>query len=96
MAEIQVQLASLSDTVIAPVYSWVTQYKNFIDTSGSWKTTCGSDRAAVLDFDSQIREFVKIRVESDCCQHYGICGEQFVSDIVFDDNGKVTATRFRF
>ena len=27
---------------------------------------------------------------------YGICGEQFSSDIVFDDNGVVVATRFRF
>ena len=39
---------------------------------------------------------MKIKIESECCQHFGICGEQFVTDIVFDDNGKVSATRFRF
>ena len=49
-----------------------------------------------LDFDEQIREFVKIKIESDCCQKYGICGEQYVSDINFDVNGKVVATRFRY
>ena len=43
-----------------------------------------------------MRKFVEIKVESDCCQKYGICGEQYVTDISFDRNGKVSATRFRF
>lgn len=43
-----------------------------------------------------MREFIKIKIESDCCQKYGICGEQFVTDVSFDRNGKVAATRFRF
>jgi Niemann-Pick C1 protein len=43
-----------------------------------------------------MRAFTNIKVESDCCQKYGICGEQFVTDISFDKNGKVSATRFRF
>lgn len=43
-----------------------------------------------------MRLFVQIKVESACCQQYGICGEQFFTDINFDDNGKVSATRFRF
>lgn len=50
----------------------------------------------MLDFDAQMRQFVKIEVESNCCQHFGICGEQFSGDIIFDDEGKVSATRFRF
>jgi len=40
--------------------------------------------------------FVKIKVDSTCCQRYGICGEQYVTDIQFDDAGHVSATRFRF
>jgi Niemann-Pick C1 protein len=40
--------------------------------------------------------FVGIKIESDCCQKYGICGEQFALDIIFDDFQEVTATRFRF
>ena len=43
-----------------------------------------------------MRTFIEIKVESDCCQKYGICGEQYVTDISFDRNGKVSATRFRF
>lgn len=40
--------------------------------------------------------FVQIKVESDCCQSYGICGEQYSQDVIFDDFGVVRSTRFRF
>jgi Niemann-Pick C1 protein len=43
-----------------------------------------------------MKKFIEVKVESECCQKYGICGEQFVSDISFDKNGKVSSTRFRF
>lgn len=71
-------------------------FKNYIDPTGTWNEDCGSSSVALLSFDDQIREFVKIKVNSKCCQAYGICGEQFSTDIVFDDDGSVTATRFRF
>jgi Niemann-Pick C1 protein len=96
MAEIQTTLSGLNDTVISPIYSWVSQFQNFIMHDASWSTVCGSAAASVLDFDEQLKKFVNIKVESDCCQHNGICGEQFVSDIIFDDSGKVSATRVRF
>ena len=40
--------------------------------------------------------FVQIKVESKCCQSYGICGEQYAQDVIFDDEGRVTTSRFRF
>ena len=40
--------------------------------------------------------FVKIKIESDCCQSYGVCGEQYSLDVIFNDEGKVTTSRFRF
>ena len=43
-----------------------------------------------------MREFIKIEIDSDCCQKYGICGEQYSLDIVFNDQGQVETTRFRF
>jgi len=43
-----------------------------------------------------MREFIKIEIDSDCCQKYGICGEQYSLDIIFNDEGKVETTRFRF
>ena len=90
------ELATLNDTVLAPVYSWTSAYSNFIDGSGIWAKDCGSAAASVLDFDSQMKQFVNIKIESDCCQMYGICGEQFSLDIIFDDLDRVEATRFRW
>jgi len=43
-----------------------------------------------------MQSFVKISIESDCCTLYGVCGETYSLDIIFDDYGKVTSTRFRF
>lgn len=95
MSEMQVQLATLNGSVISPVYSWVTPFQNFI-SGGLWSEDCGSNAVRYLDFDAQVQKFVDIKIESKCCQKYGICGEQFVSDISFDKNGRVSATRFRF
>ena len=43
-----------------------------------------------------MREFIKIPINSDCCQKYGICGEQYSLDVVFNDDGQVETSRFRF
>lgn len=40
--------------------------------------------------------FTEIPIDGNCCQMYGICGEQYSLDVVFDDEGKVETTRFRF
>ena len=40
--------------------------------------------------------FVQIKIESECCQSFGICGEQYSLDVIFDDTGRVTTSRFRF
>ncbi len=64
MSEIQIALASLNNSVISPIYTWVTQFQNFINPSGSWRDACGSDKASLLDFDSQMKLFVAISVNS--------------------------------
>jgi len=94
--DLQVELSGLTDSVIAPVYSWVSPFQNFISTSGTWNEACGSEKAALLDFNAQMKAFTKVEINSDCCQKFGICGEQFVTDISFNVNGEVDATRFRF
>ena len=93
---IAAQLATLNDTVLAPVYSWTGSYQNFINDKGIWADACGSKQAAVLNFDAQMKMFVNIKIDSECCQSYGVCGEQFSLDIIFDDLGHVEASRFRF
>lgn len=66
MELIDSELATLNDTIIAPIYSWVGPFNNFIST-GVWTQDCGSDVASKLPFDEQMKLFTKIKVESDCC-----------------------------
>jgi hypothetical protein len=50
MELINAELAALNNTIISPIYSWVTPFKNFI-SDGSWTEACGTDAAAQLSFD---------------------------------------------
>ncbi len=72
---IAAQLATLNDTVLAPVYSWTGAYQNFITTGAVWSEACGSEEAAALSFDGAMALFVNIGIDGECCQSYGICGE---------------------
>ena len=40
--------------------------------------------------------YVNTKIDGDCCQTYGLCGEQYSLDVIFNDYGVVTASRFRF
>jgi Niemann-Pick C1 protein len=93
---IAAELATLNTTVLPPVYSWTSTFQNYITSGAVWAEACGSKQAALLDFNSQMRQFVNIKIESECCQSYGVCGEQYSLDIIFDDLNRVEATRFRF
>jgi Niemann-Pick C1 protein len=90
------ELATLNSSVLPPIYSWTNSFTNFINPSATWSNTCGSKQAALLPFDDQMRMFTNIKILSECCQTYGICGEQYALDIVFDDFGHVKASRFRY
>ena len=81
------ELATLNDTIIPPVYSWVGTFRNYIDAGNVWDTACGSTAASVLGFDQQMALFVNIKIESECCQSYGICGEQYSLDVIFNNEG---------
>lgn len=96
MNEIASSLATLNDTVLAPVYSWVGVFQNYIKPGSVWDEACGSTAASVLGFDQQMALFVNIKIESECCQSYGVCGETYSLDIIFDDTGRVSTSRFRF
>jgi hypothetical protein len=50
MAEMQVQLSQLNNSVISPVYSWVLPFQQYVK-GGDWSFICGSDKAKALDFD---------------------------------------------
>lgn len=93
---IAAQLATLNSTVLPPVYSWTTAYSNYINPTATWSDDCGSKSVALLPFEDQMQAFVNIKILSKCCQSYGICGEQYSGDIIFDDFGSVISTRFRY
>ena len=63
---INAELAGLNDTIQSPIYSWVSPFKNFIE-GGVWSDECGSEEAKTLPFDDQMRLFVQIKVDSQCC-----------------------------
>lgn len=95
MTEINSQLAQLNDTIQSPIYSWVGPFSLYI-RDDVWSEACNSKAVIGLPFDEQMKNFIKIKIESDCCQKYGICGEQYSLDIVFNEQGQVQTTRFRF
>jgi hypothetical protein len=44
MAEMQVQLSQLNNSVISPVYSWILPFQQYVK-GGDWSIICGSDKA---------------------------------------------------
>ena len=82
--EMSDSLSKLS-TVLPPIVNWVSAFQQFINPSGNWVDACGTKKAIYYTFEEQVRTFQKIKIDSKCCQFYGICGEQFEKDIVFDE-----------
>lgn len=60
-----------------------------------WSDTCGSSNINNFDYGQQLRKFLSISITSACCQSFGICGEQYNKDLIFDDDGKLVSTRLR-
>ena len=90
-------LSSQKQYIQNPMYSWMKTFKMFLMENADWSKTCGSIGINTIPFKEQLQKFVQIAIESDCCFSYGICGEQYVKDIVFDEaTGDVITTRFRF
>jgi len=86
-------------TVVPPVFSWYKDFSKFMAGTGpEWSSTCNPNYNFLknLPFDIQVKEFLKIGVDSKCCKTYGICGEPYGMDISFDDEGKLDSSRFRF
>ena len=50
MELIDAELAALNNTILSPIYSWVTPFKNFL-SDGEQKEECGTEAAWKLSFD---------------------------------------------
>lgn len=88
-------IASL-DTVKSPVYSWQKDFYKFM--YHSYYRNCNEHYDELINqpLAVQVREFLKIKVNSSCCKNDGLCGELYARDIAFNDKGEIEASRFRF
>ena len=82
-------LSTKNDTIQKPIFSWLKSFKMFIMETGDWAKQCGTQGITGYPFSEQMRRFVKTAIDSECCSRYGICGEQFIKDVVFDSNGEL-------
>lgn len=61
----------------------------------TWSDVCGSTKLDQYTYEEKLRKFLEVSITSTCCQSYGICGEQYSSDLEFDEQGKLISTRLR-
>lgn len=78
-----------------PVYSWFAAFGNFVNQGQTWTDACGATNVDKLPYNEQLRLFMEVSIESSCCQNYGICGEQYISDLRFDNSGNLVSSRLR-
>lgn len=92
-----VDYISQLSTVITPIYSWTKDFKKFM-RDDDWTKDCNPDLANVkfLPFETQVKLFLQITVDSSCCTQFGLCGESYSTDISFDEENKIQSSRFRF
>lgn len=86
---------SYLDTVQPPVYSWYKDFLKFLDIA---KSECNIDTGPIkqLPFELQVKEFLSVKIDSACCTQSSVCGEPYINDIFFSEDGNIEATRFRF
>ena len=89
-------LSSLS-IIKHPIYFW---YKDFILFMNNSKIVekCNLNKNELLkqSFSNQVIEFLKIKIDSNCCIEEGICGEIYKNDIIFDEENNIEVSRIRF
>ena len=88
-------LSTLS-TVQPPVYSWYKDFQKFMDPYYKDKCNKNLDVLKTQPLAYQVREFLKIKTDDPCCKEDGMCGEPYLNDLAFNDNGEIEASRFRF
>ena len=93
------QLSQLT-SVKPPVYSWYKDFKKFMDKKylAEYEKECNPELEYIkkLPKDIQIKKFLEVKIGSVCCQKNAICGEQYINDIYFNEDGIIDATRLRF
>lgn len=86
-------LSQMTKTVQPPVYSWVKSLSSYVNDV---EPSCNNSEVSSFDFNTQVRQFLTVSIDSICCKKFGVCGEQYQTDIIFNDAGEIEASRFRF
>ncbi|KAL4477676.1 hypothetical protein ABPG74_002826 [Tetrahymena malaccensis] len=89
-------LSLLNTTVQPPVYSWIATFNQFANPKQMWAIDCNTRDIDQYPFEVQVQKFMNVKISSVCCQKYGICGEQFNKDIIFNTDGTIKTSRLRF
>ncbi len=89
-------LSSLS-IIKQPIYFWYKDFLLFINNSKiAEKSNFNKSELLKQSFSNQVREFLKIKIDSSICIEEGICGEIYKNDIVFDKEGNIEVSRIDF
>ena len=93
VANFSAQIGGLSDFVVAPVYSWISDFEiwsspdtlSFVTNKANAGLNCPIPLSATnFSYAARVAQFVyDIEIESACCQQAGYCGGQYATDIKF-------------
>lgn len=83
-------LSRLTTCMVPPIYSWLPTFTTALDASeqdfpGRAQACNSAYRAALPTFEAKLKDFLNIKLTDICCSRYGICGEQYADDFVFDE-----------
>ena len=85
-------------TVKNSIYFWFNDFTKFIKNSFLLEKCYGENYQQLINktFDEQVKKFLKIKVNSECCKFYGVCGEIYENDIIFDKNNEIKISRLLY
>lgn len=89
-------MSFLQKYVETPIYSWMDAVDAW---TGHVEHSDCPDKGPDSEYYQNVRTFLNISIDSSCCQSYGVCGKQYETDVVFEDDtptSRVKASRLRF
>ncbi|GAB5036681.1 niemann-pick c1 protein [Nannochloropsis oceanica] len=83
---VSTQLAHLQGYVQTPIYSWLDAVDAYLGNENLPPDCPKPDPAKGFYVNAKI--FLSIKIETQCCQTAGICGEQYQMDVIFGGGGR--------
>ena len=83
---VSTQLAHLQGYVQTPIYSWLDAVDAYLGNENLPPDCPKPDSRK--GFYANAKTFLSIKIETQCCQTAGICGEQYQMDVIFGSGGR--------